>query len=138
MEPIANEMLPLWTQNYEFHMAGGTAAFFSSKTKSSETLQMIRDNPPRPLDFASLTAICDVFFPRVFFRLGQFVPAGTVSFTVYYHTDSAVLAALGDTAVIGHAHAHKFHNNYFDQMAAIWSLDGDLLATTTQIVYYKA
>jgi acyl-coenzyme A thioesterase PaaI-like protein len=137
LERIANEMLPPWTQNYEFQMANGTRAFFATNSASSETYQTIRDDPPRPVDFASLTAICDVFFPRIFFRLGQFVPIGTVSFTVYFHADSAALAAHGDAAVIGHARAHKFHNSYFDQSAEIWSLDGDLLATTTQIVYFK-
>ncbi len=138
MELVANEMLPPWTQNYKFHMVGGAAAFFSSDSRTSETLQTIRDNPPRPLDFASLTAICDVFFPRVFFRLGQIVPVGTISLTVYFHSDAAALAAHGDAEVIGHARAHKFHNGYFDQSAEIWSLAGDLLATTTQIVYFRA
>ena len=137
MELIASEMLPPWTKNYEFHMVGGTATFFATDSTSSETLQTIRDNPPRPLDFASLTAICDVFFPRIFFRLGQFVPVGTVSVTVYFHTDATALAALGDAEVIGHARAHKFHSSYFDQSAEIWTRDGDLLATTTQIVYFK-
>lgn len=137
MESTRNQMLPPWTQNYEFHMVDGAAAFFSD-ARTAETIQTIRDDPPRPLDFASLTAFCDVFFPRIFFRLGQIVPIGTVSFTVYFHTDGAALAKNGDTAVIGQARAHKFHNSYFDQAAAIWSMAGDLLATTTQIVYFKA
>lgn len=138
MKPIQNEMLPQWTKNYEFQMAGSDVPFFAPDVTSSETIQTIRDNPPRPLDFASLTAICDVFFPRVFFRLRQLVPIGTVSFTIYFHTDAAALTAHGDTAVIGHARGHKFHNSYFDQSAEIWTLEGDLLATTTQLVYFKA
>lgn len=138
MELVANEMLPTWAKNYDFHLAGGTAAFFASDSRTSTTLQTICDNPPRPLDFTSLTAICDVFFPRIFFRLGQFLPVGTVSFTVYFHTDAAALAAHGDAKVIGQARAHKFHNSYFDQSAEIWSLAGELLATTSQIVYFKA
>lgn len=138
LTPLSNELLPPWTKNYEFQVPGGNAVFFSGESTDSETLQTIRDNPPRPLDFISLTAICDVFFPRIFFRLGQIVPIGTVSFTVYFHTDSTTLAAHGDAAVIGQARANRFYNSYFDQSAAIWALSGELLATSTQIVYYKA
>ena len=82
--------------------------------------------------------MCDVFFPRIFMRLGQIVPIGTVAFTVYYHADSAALAAHGDAEVIGQARGNRFHNSYFDQSAEIWTSAGDLLATTTQIVYFKA
>ena len=137
-EPVQNEMLPHWTKNYEFRMAGGGVPFLVPDVTNSETVQTIRDHPPRPLDYLSLTAICDVFFPRVFFRLGQVVPIGTVSFTIYFHTDAATLAAHGDQEIIGHARAHKFHNSYYDQSAEVWSPDGELLATTTQIVYFKA
>ena len=48
----------------------------------------LRDDPPRPLDFASLTAMADVFFPRVWLRRATRVPVGTVSMTVYFHADS--------------------------------------------------
>ena len=136
-EPLPSGMFPSWTQYYDFGFAGGVAQLFSAESTTSETLQTIRDNPPRPLDILSLTAICDVFFPRIFMRIGQFVPVGTVAFTVYFHADAATLAAHGNGEVIGHARAHRFHNSYFDQSAEIWTLDGELIATTTQIVYFK-
>lgn len=135
---FAGDFLPAWTKNYAFHMAGGMEDLFSKDNPTSTTLQTIRDNPPRPLDYLSLAAISDVFFPRIFMRIGQFVPAGTVAFTVYFHADAAALAANGDAAVIGHARANRFHNRYFDQSAEIWTASGNLLATSTQIVYYKA
>ena len=138
MELLPNGMMPNWAKNYEFRLAGGMAALFSADSPTSETLQTIRDVPPRPLDFLSLAAMCDVFIPRIFVRRGQFVPAGTVAFTVYFHADSAALTVHGDGEVIGQARANRFHNRYFDQSAEIWTLGGDLLATTTQIVYFKA
>lgn len=137
-ELVQGSVLPPWVSNYEFRMAGGLASVFSAEIPSSETLQSIRDSPPRPLDYLSLAAMCDVFFPRVFVRLANWVPAGTVAFTVYFHADEAALKANGDAGVIGHARANRFHNRYFDQSAEIWSQSGDLLATSTQIVYYKA
>ena len=136
-EELDNGILPPWTKQYTFRFSGGMAAVFSAEPPTSETLQTIQDNPPRPIDFPSLTAMCDVFFPRIIVRKKQFPPAGTVAFTVYFHADSAALAAHGTTEVIGHARANRFHNSYFDQSAEIWTPSGDLLATSTQIVYFK-
>ncbi|WFR74270.1 thioesterase family protein [Prescottella defluvii] len=103
---------------------------------STSTL-WVRDNPPRPLDFPALTSLCDVFYPRAFLRLGRFVPAGTVSLTVYFHADATMLAAQADDAVLGTARAQRFGKGYFDQSGEIWGRDGALLATTHQLVYFK-
>jgi len=97
----------------------------------------VRDDPPRPLDFASLTALSDVFFPRVWLRRATLTPIGTVSMTVYYHADAAVLGATGEGYVLGQARAHAFFDGYFDQSAQLWNEAGQLLTTTHQIVYYK-
>ncbi|MEY3446460.1 MAG: hypothetical protein RIR45_1215 [Pseudomonadota bacterium] len=97
----------------------------------------VRDVPARPLDFASLTAMADIFFPRVWVRRAKMVPAGTVSLTVYFHADSTQLAQSGDGFLLGQARAQAFRNGFFDQMGQLWSADGHLLATTHQLVYFK-
>ncbi|MFK7801431.1 MAG: acyl-CoA thioesterase [Anaerolineae bacterium] len=130
-------VMPPWTEQYRFHMAHDMADIMSDDSPTSETVQSIQDNPPRPLDFLSLTAMSDVFIPRIFVRRGGFVPAGTVAFTVYFHTDSAALAEHGDAGMVGRARANRFYNRFFDQSAEIWTPSGDLLATSNQIVYFK-
>ncbi|GGC61529.1 acyl-CoA thioesterase [Undibacterium terreum] len=97
----------------------------------------IRDEPARTLDFISLAAICDAFYPRLFVRRPKWVPVGTVSLTTYFHADSAALAACGTDALLGCARALNFSNGYFDQTAEVWSAAGQLLATSHQVVYYK-
>ncbi|MDB5896250.1 MAG: acyl-CoA thioesterase [Rhodoferax sp.] len=97
----------------------------------------VRDAPPRPLDFPALTAMSDVFYPRAWLRRRKIVPAGTVSFTVYFHADSAQLAATGSSFLLGQARAQAFRNGFFDQSAQLWNEAGRLLATSHQIVYYK-
>lgn len=97
----------------------------------------MRDAPPRPLDYASLAALADVFFPRVYLRRARRVPAGTVSMTVYFHADDALLREVGDGYVLGQARAHAFHAGFHDQSAQLWSACGKLLATSLQMVYYK-
>ena len=128
-----------WTRSYEMRFIEGALRLSSPpgrETDSKSTL-WIRDAPPRPLDFISLVAICDAFFPRLFVRRPVWTPVGTVSFTTYFHADAALLAANGGAPVLGTARAHQFRNGYFDQTAEVWSEGGALLATSHQIVYYK-
>lgn len=135
--PFATDMMPPWAQNYEFRMVGEMKEFIKSDRTDAETLNSIRDKPPRPLDFLSLTSMADAFPPRILIRRAKLVPMGTVAFTIYFHADSAQLAAHGDAELIGHARANRYYNRYFDQSAELWSPSGELLATTTQIVYFK-
>lgn len=103
----------------------------------SRTRLWMRSDPPRPLDFAGLTAFADIFFPRMWRRRATFAPLGTVSMTVYFHADAAQLAAAGDGYLLGQAQGQGFRKGYFDQAAQLWDESGNLLATTHQVVYYK-
>lgn len=132
--------LPAWVQRYDIQVIRGMPGFMAPEqppSGDSVSMQWIRDEPRRALDFCSLTAICDAFFPRVFVRRQEHVPAGTVSMTIYFHADSAMLAAHGAQELLGYARASRFYNNYFDQSAEIWTPSCNLLATTTQVVYFK-
>ena len=91
----------------------------------------------RPLDFAALTAMADVFFPRVWLKRATRVPVGTVSMTVYFHADGAQLAANGDGYLLAEARAQAFRDGFFDQTGLLWGADGRLLCSTHQVVYYK-
>ena len=131
-----------WTSAYDTRFVKGPMPRFgdpSAPEGDPESLLWMRDEPPRPLDFASLAALCDVFFPRIFVhRPTQWVPIGTVTFGVAFHADSDLLARIGSDHVLGHARAHQFRNGFFDQTAQVWGATGDLLAVTHQVVYFKA
>jgi acyl-CoA thioesterase len=128
-----------WTERYEMRFVAGALpiAWDGAESKDSRTCLWVRDNPPRPLDFASLTALSDVFFPRVFLRRAKPVPIGTVSMTIYFHAGQAQLQATGTGYLLAQAQAQAFHNGYFDQTAQLWNEAGELLVTTHQVVYYK-
>ena len=66
------------------------------------------------------------------------MPFGTVSLTTYFHTDAAELAAEDISRVLAVADAKIFHKSYGDHNGELWSPNGRLLATTTQIAYFKA
>ena len=97
----------------------------------------MRDKPPRPLDFCSLTAMADFFFPRIFLRRPSRVPVGTVSMTVYFHASAALLRQCGTGFLLGQAVGQVYHDGFFDHSALLWNEAGVPLATSSQIVYYK-
>jgi acyl-CoA thioesterase len=139
LERTAPSKVAAWTSRYSLRFArgGDLVAAPAPENADSTSLVWVQDDPPRQLDFLSLAAICDVFYPRIFIRRPVFVPAGTVSMTVYFHADAALLTAQGDAPVLGVARASHFGKGYHDQVAEIWSRDGLLLATSHQIVYFK-
>lgn len=127
-----------WLNRYDMRMVTGAIPKVWDDSGHEPLSQLwVRDNPPRPLDYAALTGLCDVFFPRVWLRRARRVAAGTVSMTIYYHADRAQLAQQGDKHVLAQADAQAFRNGFFDQNAQIWDSEGLLLATTHQTVYYK-
>jgi acyl-CoA thioesterase len=127
-----------WTQRYDMRSITGHLPTVWDGTEGDTLTQMwVRDVQERAVDFVSLTALADSFFPRVYLRRKTFVPIGTVSMTVYFHADVKQLSALGNGYVLGQAKAQCFFNGFFDQTAQVWSEAGTLLATTHQVVYYK-
>ncbi|WP_435278621.1 acyl-CoA thioesterase [Rhodococcus yananensis] len=128
-----------WVGNYEMRFVdGGIPGPDAGPHPDSTSTLWVRDEPARPLDFTSLTALCDVFYPRAFLRRGHALPAGTVTLTIYFHADAAELAAQSDLPVLATARSNRFGQNYFDQTAHLWGVDDTLLATSHQLVYFKA
>ena len=97
----------------------------------------VANDPPRPLDFVGLAALCDIFFGRILHVRRRMVPFGTVSMTAFFHASPEDLAAQGSAPVLGVADARVFERGFHDQSAEIWSANGRLLATTHQAVYYR-
>lgn len=128
-----------WLNRYEMRFLEGfiPAQWNGAERDDSLTRLWVRDEPPRPLDFPSLTALADIFFPRVWLRRARFVPIGTVSMTVYFHADAARLAATGSGHLLLQAQGQGFGGGYFDHSGQLWDESGTLLATTHQVVYFK-
>lgn len=129
-----------WLQRYEFRFVRGAMRTQDqpfAEPQSAHSTLWVADVPRRPLDHLSLAALCDVFFVRAFQVRGIAVPAGTVTMTVHFHGSAAEIADQGSEPVLGVADAQMFTRNFGDQSAQIWSRKGRLLATTTQLTWYK-
>ena len=127
-----------WLNRYSVRpLVGSYPAQWDGAISPSLTRMWVSDEPPRPLDVAALTALCDVFFPRIWLRRAKHVPIGTVSFTVYFHASAQALQQVGSQPVLAQAQGQGFRDGFFDQTAQIWAPSGELLATSHQLVYYK-
>jgi acyl-CoA thioesterase len=125
---------------FEFRFVEGElnlTAPSDNKPRSARSCLWLNNAVPRALDFIGLVTFCDLFFGRIYYVKGTIFPIATVSMTAYFHVDAESLAALGSAPLLGVADANIFHAGFFDQTAQLWSADGRLLATTTQIVTYR-
>ena len=130
-----------WVKQYDFRFVEGSPEFgcATKDTPASAFSKLwIGDRVPRNIDFLSLMSMSDAFFGRIFHARRELVPFGTVSLTTYFHADAEDLAAEATTRVLAVADANIFHKSYGDQNGELWSPNGRLLATTTQIAYFKA
>lgn len=128
-----------WPGQYEFRFAEGAPEYDGGVLPGpSRSVLWIADAVARPLDALSLTAMGDAFFGRIFHAQRKVVPFGTVSMTTHFHASAEELAADASTKVLGVADARTFHRSYGDQTAELWSPAGRLLATTSQLFYFKA
>lgn len=128
---------PKWIRRYDFRFVRGEFTLSGQPAKDSESLLWVRDEPERPLDFLSLAAISDVFFPRVFIRRQTLGISATVSITTYLHADTSSLERQACRPILAAARGQRFYRGYFDQVAELWGSEGELLASSTQMVYFK-
>jgi acyl-CoA thioesterase len=128
-----------WLHRYDMRfITGGIPREWDGQDVGESLSRLwVRDDPPRPLDFPSLTALADVFFPRLWLRRAKLTPLGTVSMTVYFHAGSEQLRATGSGHLLIQARGQGFGGGYFDHAGQLWNEAGELLATTHQVVYYK-
>ncbi|MCP4072917.1 MAG: thioesterase family protein [Hyphomicrobiales bacterium] len=129
-----------WLERYEYRQVEGTIRFSSEphpELNSPRNIHWVRDHPERPLDYVSLAAIADTFILRLLYVRGTMAPMGTVSMTTYFHATGEELAVQGSAPLLGVASAERFHGNFHDQPMTLWGKDGLLLASGSQLVWYK-
>lgn len=137
LQAFSAQGMPEWVSSYDLRFVQGDLTLDGVERADSVSTLWVRDASPRLLDFLSLTAISDVFFPRVMTRRQVWVPAGTVTMSLYFHADAAALAQQGSAHLLATARASRYHDMYFDQTAQLWGADKSLLAVMHQMVYYR-
>lgn len=137
--PTAGRMA--WFGQYEMRFATGEPVLGGevlAEPRSGLTQLWVRDLPARPLDYPALAAISDSFIVRLLLVRGDFPPVATVSLSTYFLADGAALARQGDRPLLGTADVRAFQHGFHDQSAELWSADGELLAVSHQVVWFKS
>ncbi|MFC3227055.1 acyl-CoA thioesterase [Marinibaculum pumilum] len=138
-----------WTSRYRFHFDSGApeiaapgfgeaAPAAAAEPAPAASTLWLGDAPDRPIDHLSVAALADAFFARVFHIRRELVPLGTVTMSTWFHAGAAELAGLGATLLAARVDGRRSNDSYSDQSAELWSPDGRLVATSHQLVYYKA
>jgi acyl-CoA thioesterase len=129
-----------WVKQYDFRFIEGEPNLGAGKSAphSAYSKLWIGDRVPRKIDMLSLVSISDAFFARIFHARRELVPFGTVTLTTYFHVSCDDLASEDITHVLACADARIFNRSYHDQAGELWSPSGKLIATTTQMGYFKA
>ena len=122
-----------WIKQYDMRPALGNLRQRSPQMRS---LTWVRLSNDRNLSFVTLTALSDASFPRIFYHYDAPSPIATVTMSVHFHAAAADLAAIGGDFVLIEASNQLARDGFFDQHVRVWSRGGDLLATSTQLVWF--
>ena len=122
-----------WFERYDRRMLKHP---FRGQAPDAPVRFLIRDDPPRPLDFPALAALCDTFFPGIFARRRQVVPVATVTMNSYFHATAADLSAIGTDYLLGVGTSNVYEGGFFDAESRLWA-QGRLIATTHQLMWYR-
>lgn len=140
LEIMSSEGRNAWLQRYEFRYAQGepTRGLASAEAPGSALSQAwVCDLPARPLDYVALAALSDTFVVKILNVRGDVPPVATVSLSTYFMADEAALARQGARPLAAVSDARVFRHGFNDQAAELWSDDGQLLAVSHQVVWFK-
>lgn len=140
MTVVDNKRSLSWVAQYGFRYAEGGPEMtpeMPDPPRSPRSVLWLGDDTPRPLDALSLLALSDAFFGRIFQVIGRIPPFGTVSMTTHFHAGGDELSAHGSEPLAAVADSHVFHRSFCDQGVELYGRGGQLLATSTQIAYFK-
>jgi acyl-CoA thioesterase len=97
----------------------------------------LREAAGRPLDHLQLAYFADQCAPRSFYWGQGLRPSATITMSVYFHATGTEIAAAGDDYVLLEACGTRGEQSTSGQQARLWSRQGDLLATTQQLCWYR-
>ncbi len=132
--PSLNPMAPAWVVHYDQRIAKGMPFAVND---SPEAIIWIKEADGRPVDRVGLFSILDTPIPRTFFVTEQFRPGSTVSMASYIYASEEDLAAAGSDYMMLRVTGATVRNSATDGRVELWSRSGTLLATSSQIGFFR-
>lgn len=103
----------------------------------TRTAHWLRDAHGRPMDHLLLAYFADQYAPRSFLWGAGIRPSATLTMSVYFHATPEELEAVGTDFILNEAIGTRGVYSTSGQQARLWSREGELLATTEQLAWYR-
>ncbi len=100
-------------------------------------MDWVREISGRSVDRVQLALLADVCAPRPYFWSDAPRPCASLAMTVYFHATDDELAAVGDDYVLNEVSGARGVASIADHTLRIWSRNGVLLASSTQLWSYR-
>jgi hypothetical protein len=129
-----------WMGAYRFRFHCGLPAPGASRDAPGSGLTQVwaQDWPERALDYPALASLADTFVVKILQVRGDVPPVATVSLSTYFLGDEAALARQASRPLLATSDVRAFQHGFSDQSSELWSDDGELLAVSHQVVWFKA
>lgn len=135
LQPVPTQGLPVtWVQQFDLRFAHGGPG---TRSPEMRTLVWVRLRDRASLDYTRLIAIADTPLPRIFTHYGELSKISTVSLAAQFLANAAEVAALGNDFVLTEAWCTAARHGYYDQQTRVWSRAGQLLVSSSQVVWFN-
>jgi acyl-CoA thioesterase len=126
-----SELLPTFAAHFEYRWCLGAVPF--SGAAEARVGGWIRPRVPAPLDAPLVVGLLDAFPPASLARVEGFCNGATMDFTAHFYTPLPLAHAAPDAFYLRTGHSRHAAHGYADDLAELWSQDGQLLAQLRQM-----
>lgn len=129
--PVPTSQWPAFGAHFDFRWCVGAPP--SSGAAESRVGGWVRPRVPTPLDAPLAVALLDSFPPSAVARLSGPFQAATMDFTAHFYAPLPLPSADPAAFYLRTAHSRHAATGYADDLAELWSTEGQLLAQLRQM-----
>jgi acyl-CoA thioesterase len=134
LEILDTKGFPKWFDRYAMRPLQGKPMMPNETPKS---LSWVCERDQRPLDAKGLAALSDVFPPRSLLLGPEPKGGSTVTYSLYVFATTEDLAKVSGRPLLLQGDGSIVRSGVFDQRGLLWSPEGQLLAVTNQMGFYR-
>lgn len=127
---VPSDMLPTFAAHYDYRWCVGAVPY--SGADEARVGGWIRPRVPTPLDAPLVVGLLDAFPPAAFARVRGFCNGATMDFTAHFYAPLPH-SAPPEAFYLRTGHSRHGAHGYADDLAELWSEDGQLLAQLRQM-----
>ncbi|WNG32180.1 thioesterase family protein [Archangium violaceum] len=129
--PVPSSMLPTFGAQFDYRWCVGAVPF--SGADEARVGGWIRPRVPTPLDAPLVVGLLDAYPPAALARVNGFCNGATVDYTAHFYAPLPLASASPDAFYLRTGHSRHAAQGYADDLAELWSTDGQLLAQLRQM-----